>query len=76
MKQDNLTPMVQMKSEVRMAIEIFRLKYKKVPKGINRIYEDMILSNDYEFVKDKYNRFFGYIKKSKRAKEKWDDEGD
>lgn len=66
-----LTPIVLMKIEAKMAVEEFRKRYKKATKGIEKIYSDMVLSNDFNFVKKSRARLFGYIMKSKKAKEKW-----
>lgn len=76
MKDDNAEKMALMKMEMQLALVTFKEKFKKASKGIIKIYENAILSNDFETVKKEYQRFFGYIQKSKRAKEKWQDEDD
>lgn len=67
-----ISKQVSMKQEVKLALEVFTSKYQRVPKGIQSIYEDMMLSNDIKEITKAYTRFFGYLKKSKRAKDKFD----
>lgn len=62
---------VAMKEEVGMAIIAFQAKYPKIPKGIKKIYADMRLTNDINEITKLYKKFFGYLKKSKNAKEKF-----
>jgi len=63
--------MVMMKLEVKLALDVFKEKYKKISKGIENIYADLTLTNDFNEVEKHYKRFFGYIQKSKNAKDKW-----
>ena len=72
MKEDSMFKMVLMKMEIKLALEIFRKRFKKIPNGIQKIYENIMLSNDFTQVEREYSRFFGYVKKSKKAKEKWE----
>jgi len=58
-----------LKQEMKLALDQFKLVYKKASKGIEKIYTDAVLSNDFNEVKKAYSKFFGYILKSKRAKE-------
>lgn len=63
-----------MKIEMKLALDRFKEIYKKTSKGIIKIYTDAVLSNDYAEVSRLYARFFGYILKSKRAKELREDD--
>jgi len=58
-----------MKIEMKLALDRFIQYYKKASKGIEKIYTDAILSNNFNEVKKLHSKFFGYILKSKRAKE-------
>ena len=69
--KDNLR--VILKQEMKIALDQFKKVYKKVSKGIEKIYTEAVLSNDLKEVEKLYNRFFGFIKKSKNAKEKFKD---
>ena len=75
--KENLLKAILMKVEMKMAMETFKKRFKKVPKGIQKIYEGLMLypslSNP-DKVEKEYVRFFGYLKKSKGAKEKWENE--
>ena len=71
MKENDLLKLVLMKQDVKLALEVFKKKYNKVSKGIQKLYEEIILSDDVNKVQKDYVRFFGYMKKSKRAKDKW-----
>ncbi len=73
---DKQMQMALMKIEVKLALDIFKERYKKVSKGIEKLYADVILTNDFSEVENNYKRFFGYIQKSKNSKEKWKDEPD
>jgi len=64
---------VSLKQEMKLAIEQFKQVYKKASKGIENIYTEANLTNDLEEVKRLHKRFFGYLTKSKNAKEKWRD---
>ena len=62
---------VLLKQEMKLAIDQFKVTYKKVSKGIEKIYTEANLTNDLKEVQRLHARFFGYIQKSKKAKEKW-----
>lgn len=61
-----------MKIEMKLALDRFKTIYKKASKGIEKIYTETVLTNDPKEVERQYKRFFGYIQKSKKAKEKWE----
>ena len=63
--------MALMKIEMKLALDRFSKYYKKATKGIEKIYTEAILSNEAGEVEKQYKRFFGFIKKSKNAQEKW-----
>lgn len=69
-KEDDLLR-VSLKQEMKMAIDQFKVAYKKVSPGISKIYTEANLTNDLKEVQKLHTRFFGFIKKSKNAKEKW-----
>ena len=60
-----------MKIEMKLALDRFTKYYKKATKGIEKIYTNAILSNEPSEVEKEYKKFFGFIKKSKNAQEKW-----
>lgn len=62
---------VALKQEMKMAIDQFKVAYKKVSKGIEKIYTEANLTNDLKEIQKLHSRFFGYLTKSKNAKEKW-----
>jgi len=62
---------VLLKQEMRMALEQFIKVYKKASKGIEKIYTEANLTNDLKEVQKLHTKFFGYLTKSKNAKEKW-----
>jgi len=68
---DNDILRVTLKQEMKMAIDQFKQAYKKVSKGIEKIYTETNLTNDLKEVQKLHARFFGYLTKSKNAKEKW-----
>ena len=68
-EEDNLR--VALKQEMRMALDHFKEVYKKASKGIENIYTEANLTNDLKEVQKLHTRFFGYLTKSKNAKEKW-----
>ena len=70
---DKLMELSLMKLNVMLAMTEFKKQYKKVSKGIDGIYAKIMLSNDWAEVTQLYTKFFGYMLKSKRAKEKWRD---
>jgi len=63
-----------MKIEVKLAYERFKSYYKKIPKGIEEIYTELLLSNDFKEIERLYSKFFRYIKTSKHYKDKWKEE--
>lgn len=65
---------IMLKIEMKLALEQFQKTYKKVSKGIEKIYTEANLTNDLKEVQKLHTRFFGYIQKSKNAKEKWKDD--
>ncbi len=69
--KDNLNERFFLKKEAELAYFIFTKRFKKTPKGIHNIYEELCLSNDTQNVKALHTKFFGYLKMSKNAKEKW-----
>ena len=71
---------LELKQEVKLAFDIFKetygkeankIKGKKVSLGITKLYQNIMFSADLKEVKKFHNKFFGYLKKSKNAKEKW-----
>ena len=64
---------VILKQEMKLALDQFKQTYKKVSKGIEKIYIAANLTNDLKEVQRLHKRFFGYLTKSKNAKEKWND---
>ena len=60
-----------LKQEMKLALEQFKIVYKKASKGIENIYTEANLTNDLTEVQRLHKRFFGYLTKSKNAKEKW-----
>lgn len=75
MSKENDLLRVALKQEMKMAIDQFKVAYKKVSKGIEKIYTEANLTNDLKEIQKLHTRFFGYLTKSKNAKEKWKDEG-
>ena len=71
MSKENDLLRVALKQEMKMAIDQFTQAYKKVSKGIEKIYTEANLTNDLKEVQRLHARFFGHIKQSKKAKEKW-----
>lgn len=71
MSKENDLLRIGLKQEMKMAIDQFKIAYKKVSKGIDRIYTEANLTNDLKEVQKLHARFFGYLTKSKNAKEKW-----
>jgi len=65
---------VGLKQEMKLAIKQFKTVYKKASKGIEKIYTEANLTNDLKEVQRLHSRFFGYLTKSKNAKEKWKDD--
>ncbi len=60
-----------LKQEMKLALDQFKLVYEKASKGIEKIYTEANLTNDLKEVQKLHARFFGYLTKSKNAKEKW-----
>jgi len=71
MNKENDLLRIALKQEMKMAIDQFKVTYKKVSKGIEKIYTEANLTNDLKEVQKLHVRFFGYLTKSKNAKEKW-----
>jgi len=71
MTKENDLFRVALKQEMKMAIDQFKVAYKKVSKGIEKIYTEANLTNDLKEIQRLHSRFFGYLTKSKNAKEKW-----
>ena len=71
MTKENDLLRVALKQEMKMAIDQFKVAYKKVSKGIEKIYTEANLTNDLKEIQKLHARFFGYLTKSKNAKEKW-----
>lgn len=74
MKKENDLLRVALKQEMKMALDQFKQAYKKVSKGIEKIYTEANLTNELKEVQRLHSRFFGYLTKSKNAKEKWKDD--
>ena len=72
MKEDDILRLA-LKQEMKLAIDQFILVYTKASKGIENIYTAANLTNDLKEVQRLHTRFFGYLTKSKNAKEKWND---
>lgn len=64
---------VLLKQEMKMALDQFKVTYKKVSKGIDKIYTEANLTNNLKEIQKFHTRFFGYLTKSKKAKDKWKD---
>jgi len=62
---------IMLKKEMELAHARFVLVYKSISKGLTKIYTEAMLIEDLKEVQKLHSRFFGYIKKSKKAKEKW-----
>ncbi len=60
-----------LKNEMELAHLRFTIVYKKVSKGLTKIYNEATFSNDLKEIQKLHARFFGFIKMSKNAKEKW-----
>ncbi len=60
-----------LKQEMKMALDQFKQVYKKASKGIEKIYTEANLTNNLKEVQKLHTRFFGYLLKSKNAKDKW-----
>jgi hypothetical protein len=73
MSKENDLLRVALKQEMKMAIDQFKIAYKKVSKGILKIYMEANLTNNLKEVQNLHKRFFGYLTKSKNAKEKFKD---
>ena len=71
MNKENDLLRVALKQEMKLAIDQFKIAYKKVSPGIMKIYTEANLTNDLKEVQKLHARFFGFIKKSKNAKDKW-----
>lgn len=69
MKEDKLKEQILMKLEMELALNRFKTIYKKIPKGIVKIYNDCILSKKFSLIKKQYSKFFQHIKQSKFYKD-------
>lgn len=68
---DKIMQMALMKIEMKLALDRFKEVYKKASKGVEKIYTNAVLSNDFKEVQKQYSKFFGHINQSKFYKEKW-----
>jgi len=50
-----------------------KLAMDEIKKDHKNIYKDIIFTNEIDIARKKYNKFFGYIKKSRNAKKRWKD---
>ncbi len=73
MSKENDLLRLNLKQEMKLAIDQFKVAYKKVSPGINKIYTEANLTNNLKEVQKLHSKFFGFIKKSKNAKEKFKD---
>ncbi len=73
MSDDEENLRVTLKQEMKMALDQFKQVYQKASKGIEKIYTEANLTSDLKEVQRLHTRFFGYLTKSKNAKEKWKD---
>ena len=71
MTEENDILRVALKQEMKLAIDQFKVTYKKISPGINKIYTEANLTNDLKEVQKLHSKFFGHIKQSKYYKEKW-----
>jgi hypothetical protein len=68
MKSPDYGRMVAMKRNVQIAHDEFRLRYGKVPQGIDDLKTAIVLSNNQLEIERLAGRFFGYLSKSLNAK--------
>ncbi len=71
MSEENDILRVALKQEMKLALDEFKKSYKKISKGIEKIYTEANLTSDLKEVQKLHIKFFGYILKSKKAKDKW-----
>ena len=71
MTEENDILRIMLKIEMKLALDEFKKSYKKISKGIEKIYTEANLTNDLKEVQKLHVKFFGYILKSKKAKDKW-----
>jgi len=62
---------VALKTEIEFAHARFILVYKSISKGLTKIYTEAMLTDDLNEIERLHSKFFGYIKKSKKSKDKW-----
>ena len=62
---------IMLKIEMKLALDEFKKSYKKISKGIEKIYTEANMTNNLKEVQKLHVKFFGYILKSKKAKDKW-----
>jgi hypothetical protein len=65
---------IALKQEMELAHSRFTIVYKKISEGLTRIYTQAMLTNELIEVKKLHSKFFGFIKKSKNAKDKFGEE--
>lgn len=66
----NLNEMVLIKQNVKLAVDQYQKAYKKTPKGILKLANEILLSDDIKTIKTLAPRFFGNITKSLNAKKR------
>lgn len=71
MTEENDNLRIMLKIEMKLALDEFKKSYKKISKGIEKIYTDAMLSNDLKEVQKQHSKFFQHISQSKFYKEKW-----
>ena len=67
----DVNQIVSIKQDAKLIYEAFEKKYKKVSKGITDIYLELMMSNNLKKIEKLYMRFYGYIVKSRNAKERF-----
>ena len=67
----NLSERVLIKQEVKLAFDTLKLinPKKKISQGILDLYNEIMLTNDFEKLKKLSSKFFGYVK----VRKKWSD---
>lgn len=67
---------IEMKTEVSLAYEAYKDeradKEQKIPPKIKQMRKDIMFATDTEEIKRLYNKFFGHLNKSVRAKRKFE----
>ena len=67
----DISLIIHIKQDVQLVYKAYLHKYKKIPRGIQELYYDIMLNNDLRLVKKSYAKFYGYITKSINAKERY-----